>query len=313
MPGNAVRTLKGIIVVVPTPFDTERRIDDASVERMVDHYLALDVQALTIMGVMGEGAKLSAREASALMKRIFSRVDGRIPVIVGASNPNDDTTVAIAEEAIALGAAGAMIAPKRGLVGDDAVSSYFEGLCERLGPAVPVCLQDYPPASGVSISVEGLAGMCRALPQLEMIKLEDMPNLPKLTGLLQRLSEIVDPRPAIFVGNNALFVDLELGRGADGIMSGFAFPEALQRVYRCHIEGDPERAAEIYQAYLPLIRYESQPGVGLAARKYVLHRKGIIACPTLRDPGYDLTPEDRAEIDVMLSRLDRVQDTRVQR
>lgn len=302
-----LRHLKGIIVVVPTPFDEEKRIDDASVDRMVDHYLALDVQALTIMGVMGEGAKLSAREASDLMKRILSRVQGRMPVIVGASNPDDDVTVAMAEEAVSLGAAGVMIAPKRGLVGDDAVGSYFEGICRRLDPAIPICVQDYPPASGVTIGVDGLAQMCRSLPQLEMIKLEDMPNLAKLTSLVRQFSERADTRPAIFVGNNALFVDLELGRGADGIMSGFAFPEALQKVYRRHMAGDADQAADIYRAYLPLIRYESQPGVGLAARKYVLQRKGLIACPVLRDPGYDLTPEDRAEIDRMLRQLDRAQ------
>lgn len=225
-------------------------------------------------------------------------------MIVGVSNPEEDVTVAIAEEAVSLGAAGVMIAPKRGLVGDDAVTSYFAGICQRLGPAVSICVQDYPPASGVTISVDGLAEMFRTLPQLEMIKLEDMPNLPKLTKLLRRFSEFANPRPAVFVGNNALFVDLELGRGADGIMSGFAFPEALQRVYRQHIAGDANQAADIYRAYLPLIRYESQPAVGLAARKYVLQRKGIIACPALRDPGYELTSEDRAEIDRMLRQLD---------
>lgn len=299
-----MKDFTGIIVVVPTPFDADGRIDDASVERLIGHYLDLGVQGLTIMGVMGEGSKLTAAESQALMRRIFSVVGGQVPVIVGASNPDDDACIAIAGEAMSLGAAGAMIAPKAGLAGDAAVAGYFGVLCQRLGPDVPICVQDYPPVSGVKVSAAGLAAMFRELPQLGMVKLEDMPNLGKLTELLNLFGEGPQPRPTIFVGNNALFVDLELERGADGIMTGFAFPEALQQLYQAHRDGDHERAAAVYQRYLPLIRYESQPGVGLAARKYVLQRKGIITCPALRDPGYELTREDRADIDRMLARLD---------
>ncbi len=298
-----MRDFTGIIVVVPTPFDTSGQIDDASVERLIGHYLDLGVQGLTIMGVMGEGSKLSAAESQALMQRIFGVVDGAIPVIVGASNPDDDACIAIAEAAMGLGAAGAMISPKRGLSSDAAVTDYFASLCDRLGPDVPICVQDYPPASGVTVSVDGLAEMFRALPQLGMVKLEDMPNLCKLTDLLGRFKAGPQPRPTIFVGNNALFVDLELERGADGIMTGFAYPEALQQLYRAHADGDGERAAAIFERYLSLVRFEAQPGVGLAARKYILQRKGVIASAGLRAPGYELTPEDRADIDRMMARL----------
>jgi 4-hydroxy-tetrahydrodipicolinate synthase len=300
-----MRNMSGVIVVVPTPFDTEGRVDDASLERLIGHYLSLGVHGLTIMGVMGEGAKLTATESDALMQRIFSFVGGQVPVIVGASNPDDSACRAIAEQAMALGAAGVMIAPKRGLEGDAAVFDYFVGLCSSLGPDVPVCVQDYPPVSGVVMSVEGLVRLFRDLPQLAMLKLEDMPGLDKLTRLLRQLPNEPAHRPAIFVGNNALFTELELARGADGIMTGFAFPEMLLQVYERHRAGDLESAADIYEMYLPLIRYEMQPVVGLAARKYVLQRQGHLACADLRTPGYTLTPEDRSEIDRMLARLER--------
>lgn len=298
-----MRDMTGVIVVMPTPFDTDGRIDDASLERLLDHYLSLGVQGLLIMGVMGEGAKLTAAESQALMARILSYIDRRLPVIVGASNPDDAACVAIAEEAMALGAAGVMISPKPGLSGDAAVGDYFAGLCARLGPDVAICVQDYPQASGVKISAAGLANLFSTLPQLAMVKLEDLPNLGKLTKLLQLFAEVPGPRPSVFVGNHALFAELELARGADGIMSGFAFPEILLRVVESQKAGDLDQAADIFLRYLPLIRYETQPGVGLAARKYVLQRQGLLACPKLREPGYDLTSEDRAEIDGMLARL----------
>jgi len=300
-----MRNMTGVIVVVPTPFDEDGRIDDASLERLIGHYLSLGVQGLTIMGVMGEGSKLSTSESEALMQRIFSLVRGQVPVIVGASNPDDAICVAIANQAMELGAASVMIAPKRGLVGDPQVHDYFAGLCNRLGPNVPICVQDYPPVTGVTISVAGLAHLFQSLPQLEMLKLEDMPGLDKLTQLLRSFADTPASLPAIFVGNNALFTELELARGAHGVMTGFAFPEMLLQVYERHKAGDLEGAADIYEKYLPLIRYEMQPNLGLAARKYVLQRQGLLACSDLREPGYKLTPEDRAEIDRMLARLER--------
>jgi 4-hydroxy-tetrahydrodipicolinate synthase len=55
-----------------------------------------------------------------------------------------------------------------------------------------------------------------------------------------------------------------------------------------------------------LIRYEQQPGPGLAVRKYVMMRRGIIAHDTLRQPGAALTPAARSEVDYLMSRLARI-------
>ena len=301
-----MKDFTGVIAVVPTPFDDAGRIDEASLERLIGYYMSLGLQGLTIMGVMGEGSKLSAAESQHLMRRIFAIADGGIPLIVGATNSSDDALVALTEEAMSLGAAGPMISPKPGLpAGDAAVQDYFAQICHRLGPNVPICVQDYPPASGVRISAQGLADMFRDLPQLGMVKLEDNPNLAKLTEVLRLFKAGPQPRPSLFVGNNALYTELELARGADGIMTGFAFPEMLQEMYRLQQAGDAEAVARLFQIYMPLIRYESQPGLGLAARKYVLMRQGLLTTAKLREPGYDLTPEDQAEIDLMLDRLKR--------
>ena len=58
--------------------------------------------------------------------------------------------------------------------------------------------------------------------------------------------------------------------------------------------------------YLPLIRHEQQPGIGLAIRKAILHRRRVIASPTLRPPGATLGPLDQQELDRMLSQSDLV-------
>ncbi len=88
-------------------------------------------------------------------------------------------------------------------------------------------------------------------------------------------------------------------------MSGFAYPELLVEVYERFVAGREEAAFDLYDAYLPLIRYEQQPGIGLAIRKEILHRRRVLASPVLRPPGAALDALDHAELDQLLERLDR--------
>src|SRR5260221_600354 len=76
---------------------------------------------------------------------------------------------------------------------------------------------------------------------------------------------------------------------------GFAPMRALTR----------DVAHDLFDAHLPLVRYEQQPGPGLAVRKYVMMRRGIIASDTLRKPGAALSAAARAEVDYLLTRLAR--------
>ncbi len=78
-------------------------------------------------------------------------------------------------------------------------------------------------------------------------------------------------RVSILCGNGGgLFLPEELGRGADGAMTGFAYPEMMVDVCRAYAAGDVERAHDLFDAYLPLARYEQQAGIGLAVRKHIL-------------------------------------------
>ena len=111
---------------------------------------------------------------------------------------------------------------------------------------------------------------------------------------------------SILCGNNALFLDFEMERGADGANTGYCFPDMLVDVVRLSSEGKRDEAHDLFDAHLPLIRYEQQPGPGLAVRKYVMMKRGILSHDTLRKPGAALSAVARAEVDYLLSRVARV-------
>jgi 4-hydroxy-tetrahydrodipicolinate synthase len=295
---------KGVFVIAPTPFREDGALDEASTERMTDAFLAAGASGMTILGVMGEAPKLDAEEARRFVSLVLRRVDGRVPVVVGVSAPGFAAMRALARSSMDAGAAGVMIAPAAGLRGDDAVLSYMAGAAEAVGDA-PWVLQDYPQLTGVHISPDMVRRMAAEDARLVMVKAEDWPGLDKITALRRLSDEGKMRRLSILGGNGGLFLPEELGRGADGIMTGYAVPEMLVRVCRLVAEGDRTAAHDLFDLHLPLIRTEHQPGLGLAVRKYVLRRRGVIACEALRAPGPKLSAETRAEVDWLLDRLSR--------
>lgn len=292
----------GVYIISATPFSDDGCLDLASTDRLVDFYLEKNVSGITILGMMGEAPKLAATESVTFLKHVLNRIDGQIPVVVGVSGPGLDNMHQLARSARDNGAAGVMVAPMSGLNTEEKIYKYFKQVCETLGPDIPVCYQDFPLATGVSISVDLLLRLVRDFEQIVMLKHEDWPGLNKLTSLRQRSEASGARRISILCGNGGLYLPQELARGADGAMTGFAYPEMLVEVVQKFKDGDLDGADDLFEAYLPLVRHEQQPGFGLAIRKEVLRRRGIISSAKTRAPGPSLTPADHIELDRLIAR-----------
>jgi 4-hydroxy-tetrahydrodipicolinate synthase len=292
---------KGVYVIAPTPFHPDGRIDEASIDRMTDFFLKAGVTGMTVLGQLGEAPKLEHAESVGVVKRVIQRA--KVPVVVGVSAPGFAAMKALTGDVMAAGAAGVMIAPPNTLRTDDQIAQYYQQASEAIGSDVPFVIQDYP----LTFSVQMAPGVIRRIvmenPACMVLKHEDWPGLEKISTLRAYENDGSMRRISILVGNNALFLDFEMERGADGANTGYCFPDMLVDVVRLASRGKRDEAHELFDAHLPLIRYEQQPGLGLAVRKYVMMRRGIIASDTLRKPGAALTPAARAEVDYLLSRL----------
>ena len=150
----------GVWNIVPTPFTPSGDLDIASVRRLTDFVIGTGVDGLTILGVMGEAPKLSDAERSAVIEATVAAADGRRPVCVGISHPATDRAVAFACEAAALGAHSLMLAPPQlAKPSDAAIRRHY--LAVAAATDLPIVVQDYPPASGVQMSVELIAALAR--------------------------------------------------------------------------------------------------------------------------------------------------------
>ena len=297
---------RGVYLIAVTPFADDGALDLASTDRMVDFYLERGATGLTILGILGEATKLTADESRTFVKRVLERVAHRVPVVVGASSSGFAAMQELTASVMDMGAAGVMVAPAANVRTDDQIVAYFDMVNETLGANVPWVLQDHPVSTGVQMSTAVVLKILKNSPTCVMLKHEDSPGLAKLSAIRAASTRGDVRRVSILAGNGGgLFLPEELTRGADGAMTGFAYPEMMVDVCKAHAAGDVERAHDVFDAYLPLARYEQQTGIGLAVRKRLMVQRGAIASAMVRKPGPKLSAADIADITRLVRRQDK--------
>ncbi len=291
------KKITGVFNIMATPFDAGQALDLASLRKLVEFQIDKGAYGLTILGVLGEAAKMSVDERRLVVETVVAASAGRVPIVVGTSHADTATCITLSKAAFDVGAAGVMIAPPRM---DKPIDEQVIGLYEEIAAQVdqPIIVQDFPPVNGITMSAEMLAALAERIPNARYLKLEDPPLMEKIGAIRERTDKF-----EIFGGLGGMFFLEELRRGASGTMTGFAFTEILVAVYQAFSAGRHEDAERIFDHYLPLIRYENQPVINLMIRKELLYRRGAIASATLRDPFVPIDAGTHDEISWILKRV----------
>jgi 4-hydroxy-tetrahydrodipicolinate synthase len=291
-----VSALTGVLPITLTPFTDDGDVDEGSIDSLVEDYLGAGAHGLTILGIMGEAARLLDEERERVLRRYLQATAGRVPVVAGVSARATRMALDYARRAEDAGAAAVMLAPPDNTRNLDLVFEHFRLVAEAV--SVPVVVQDEPVNTGVVMPAPFLVRLLDEIEGCRYLKLEETPTLPKITAVKQRVKEPV----GVFGGLGGLYLYEELLRGADGIMTGFGFPQVLVGTYERFVAGDRAGAQEFFFRYLPLIRYEAQLGVGgVTIRKQVFARRGAIASPHARFPAPPVDELTLAELDDLIA------------
>lgn len=292
---NNQEIYKGVHPIVPTAFRDDGSFDEASQRRLVDYLLEIGVQGVAILGFLGEAHKLSEAERRQVIEAVADQSQGRLKLLVGVRALGTAGAIEQATVAKDLGADAVFAAPL-GIQNDAALFDYYRELTEVSG--IHVMIHDYPESFGTILSANLIARLANEVPGIVGIKLEEPPVLVKLSQVLDAA-----PQLAILGGLGGVYFMEELDRGACGIMTGFSFSEVLVKIYQLYAAGHHERAVKVFDHYMPLLRYEFQPKVGLAFRKHVFHKRGIFESEFIRTPGMKLDDRSRREYDSIIERV----------
>jgi 4-hydroxy-tetrahydrodipicolinate synthase len=274
-----MQPLSGVYNILTTPFLPDGSLDVMSLERLTRSTVEAGVTGITVLGVAGEAQKLNHDERRLVMSTVMAVTEGNLPIIAGTSHDGTNLTIEASVEAEEMGAAGLMIAPPAFLQPGPALTEHYRQIAAAVN--IPIILQDFPTVNGVTMTPAQMAELCKAVPQITTIKLEDVPTPQRTAQTLSLTGDGV----SIVGGLGGMYLLDELRRGASGAMTGFAYPEILVQICNAWLSGDREKATELYYRVLPLLVFEGQPKLGVAIRKEILRRRGLIDHATLRHPG----------------------------
>ncbi|MDZ7802245.1 MAG: dihydrodipicolinate synthase family protein [Trueperaceae bacterium] len=287
--------LRGVNPILPTPFKDDGTLDLASLRRLIDFQIEAGAHGVAILGFLGEAHKLTGEERRQVVDTVVERADGRFPVWVGVRAFGTAGAIEQAQEAEARGAAAVFVAPIAPQ-SDASLYAHYRRVAEAVG--IPLILHDYPASFGITLSPHLIGRLARD-GFAPYIKLEDPPVLQKLSDVLDASEGTI----GVFGGLGGQYFLEELERGAVGIMTGFAFPEVLVRIFEQFDAGDHEGATRTFYRYVGLIRYEFQPRIGLAFRKHVYQKRGVFASAHVRAPGATLDARTVAELERTVQRV----------
>jgi 4-hydroxy-tetrahydrodipicolinate synthase len=291
-----VTAFEGIIPILATPFRDDESLDLESWQRLLEFMIALGVDGVTILGVLGESNRLLDHERETLIKSAVKVVNKRVPVVVGASHSGTQAAHYLSRMAQDLGADAVMVTPgKEAVPNDDRIVETYQRIAAGLG--IPIVLQDHPASSEVHLSVALMLRLVREVPAIRCIKEEAVPTAAKIRQLRDGMG---NPRLPILTGLGALYAPFDLQAGSDGFNTGFAFPEVLTAMVGAARAADWQRVHELYARFAALIVFEQQPGV--AIRKEILRRRGLLASSRARHPGASITPPVARQLDELLAR-----------
>jgi 4-hydroxy-tetrahydrodipicolinate synthase len=289
--------LEGVFSVLPTPFQPNGDLDLEGLKRVIDLFIGAGVNGLTALGVTSEVARMNDRERVQVLETVVKHVHGRVPVVAGATADGVRTCIAYARTARETGASAVMISPPRmPKLNSDAVVRHFAAVADAV--EIDIVVQDYPPVSGYAMEPWLLVRIAREVAAAKTIKLEDPPT-PFKTSRIREAAEGMEI--GIFGGLGGVFLLEELMAGANGAMTGFAYPEILVEIVKRYHTGDVDGAAAVFYPAVPLMRFEFQEGLGMAIRKEVLRRRGAIACADIRPPGARLDAPTAAALTRILA------------
>jgi 4-hydroxy-tetrahydrodipicolinate synthase len=292
--------LSGVYTVLPTPFDEKGAVDRESLKSAIDLFLADGVSGFTALGVASEITRLSDAERELVLETTMAHVDGRVPVVVGATADGLEACLGYCASARAAGAAGVMVSPPRmAKLNSTYIHRHFAAIAEKFDFAIVI--QDFPPISGYHMEASLLVDLCRQIPTARTIKLEDPPT-PYKTARIRELADGLDIDVLGGLGGAHLLE--ELIAGTNGTMTGFAYPKLLVEVVSKWSSGKRDEAADFFYRHVPLIRFEAQEGVGMAIRKEILRRRGALKHAGIRQPGAALDPSTVEALDRIWKWLD---------
>jgi len=267
--------LNGIVTVVNTPFTTADAIDLDSLSANVAYALDAGIAGFLVPALASEVGKLTSEERETLVRRLVDDVNGRVPVIGGASADDPAARKRLAATLIELGCDGVLVnIPYQN-------DTQFEADVRAIARQKPgfLMLQDWD-FGGYGLPVALITRLFEEIDVFQSLKIEVVPAGVKYTEVMEATGGKLH-----LAGGWAITQMIEaLDRGVHAMMPT-AMHRVFVRIFNLYRAGQREAAVKLFNQIAPVLAFSNQHlDISVHFFKRLLYQQGIYATPYVRKP-----------------------------
>lgn len=294
------QTDKTIWSAAPTPFLADGRLDATSVERLVEHHLAMGVAGLFLAGTCGEGPFMPNAQRLELVRLAKRLAGSRLKLAVQVSDTSAARVIENLHAAEEAGADAVVIAPPwlPRFCNRAFARRYFGEAIEAATAPVGLYVLTQPPETGLDLD---LWSEFAVHPKVRLLKDSSASeaNERAFAAIRRRRTDLLLLTGFEFNVIRAIEAGYDGGLLGTGILvAGF-----IRRALDALAAGD-RNAAGAWQQRANDFMYDlfgKDIGLWLGGLKYALVRMGLFATEQMH-LSYPLTADDRARIDAAIER-----------
>ena len=244
----------GVMPATTTAFDTNLEVDHAFVAEHAKLLIEHGCTGIVTPGSLGESATLSFDEKLAIWSTVVKAVGERAPVIAAIASLSTAEAVKLAQQAADHGCSGLMVLPPYVYRSDwREMKAHIEAVFRAT--KLSCMLYNNPVSYGTDFLPEQIKELAAEHENFEAVK-ESSTDVRRITWI----RELVGDRLAIFVGVDDAIVE-GIAVGAVGWIAGLvnALPKESVDLFNLAISGQREKAIELYNWFLPLLRMDTVP------------------------------------------------------
>lgn len=262
--------LKGMGVALITPFKDDESVDYEALARLVDYQLQNGTDYLVVLGTTAETPTLTEEEKKQIIHSVVTKVNGRIPIVLGVGGNCTRTIVDKLKQDDFDGIDAILsVVPYYNKPSQEGIYQHYKAIAEAT--TLPVVLYNVPGRTGVNMTAETTLRIARDFKNVIAVK--------EASGNITQMDDIIKNKPKNFnviSGDDGITFPL-ITLGAIGVISviGNVFPREFSRMVRLTLAGDYESARTIHHRFTELFNLLFVDG-NPAGVKSMLHAMGFI-------------------------------------
>jgi 4-hydroxy-tetrahydrodipicolinate synthase len=291
--------LRGSIVALVTPFQSDGSVDTKTLKNLVEFQIKNGTDAISPCGTTGEAPTLTDEEFETVVGTVVESAKKRVPVIAGSGSNSTAKAIKLSKKAEELGADGILsVGPYYNKPTPEGFYQHFRAIAESVD--IPILLYNVPGRTGSNMEPKTVVRLAK-IPNIFGMK-EASANIPQMMELIRAKPD--DFR--VYSGDDAFTLPL-MACGGDGIVSVAAneIPKQMKQLVESALKGDYDKARTTHYKYLPLMNanfIESNP----IPVKCALAMMGLIQ-EYYRLPMVPMSEENRKKLKAILEELDLIQ------